>query len=231
MNLLKEKLKRLLLWKYYWEFKNLFKWTWIEIQDFKQYQIWDETRHINWKISSKYDELFVNVIGHHKDATIDIFFDINKNWLWWEKILNKDKAFDLFSDIFVYAKKHWATINSYFTEESRIRMQRIKNESDIFVLASSIEKQLNKMGNRYISNIEHFLRNQKSISKRHVIIIFSDFLNLDDYQIKTIKALNFKNEILLIKLNINKVQGINYDIFDIKKQIPYYNKLRYINLS
>jgi len=83
---------------------------------------------------------------------------------------------------------------------------------------------------KYTSNIDKFLLNQKSISKRHVIVIFSDFLDLSETQVKTIKALNFKNEILLIKLNINKLQWINYDLFDIRLQNNYNIKLKYIDL-
>jgi len=205
MNFLKEKLKKLLLWKYYWEFKNLFKWTGIEIQDF-------------------------NVIWHHKDATIDVFFDVNKNWSGWNIQSNKDKVFELFTDIFVYSKKYGANINSFFCGDNKIKLQKIKNESDIFVLFSWIEKELKKMPYKYTSNIDKFLLNQKSISKRHVIVIFSDFLDLSETQVKTIKALNFKNEILLIKLNINKLQWINYDLFDIRLQNNYNIKLKYIDL-
>lgn len=230
MRFLQEKLKKLLLWKYYWEFKNLFKWTGIEIQDFKQYQIWDDTRHINWKISSKYDELFVNVIWHHKDATIDVFFDINRNWLWWNIQTNKDKVFELFTDIFVYSKKYWANINSYFYLDSKISYQKIKKESDVFLLFSLIDKQLKKSAYNYFSNLARFLNNQKNISKRHVIIIFSDFLGINEMIVKTIKTLNIKNEIFLFKLNIEKIQWINYDLFDIVLENNYNIKLKYINL-
>jgi hypothetical protein len=63
---------------------------------------------------------------------------------------------------------------------------------------------------RYISFLKQFLKLEKKFFKRHVIMIVSDFLDLDEDSIKLLKALDCKNEIVLVKIDIKSPVGKNY---------------------
>lgn len=226
----KKKLRKLLIWKYYWNFKNLFRWTWLDIKDFKQYEIGDDTRYINWKISSKYDKLFLNVLWEQKDTDIDLFLDINKNFLGWVQIKNLDMISEFLKDIYIYSKRSWANLKVFSSDKDKLKMLKLKNEVDLYRIFDTISQKLKKALNHYESSLDVFLKSQKKIWKRRVVIIISDFLDIDEENTKIIKSLKLKNEVFLIKIKVDYNIWKNYDLFDINQKIHEVSNLNFISI-
>ncbi len=229
MNKFELKFRKILSWKVFWDFLSFFKWDWIEFDDFRQYVPWDDIRAINWKLSWKYDELFVNLFKQQKDADIYIFFDINKNWLGhnWNYYV-KDKIFEMFSELVLFAKKYKANIIWTYNEKDKIKHYYIwKNFQNAYSFIKRTEKQLNNRSFYYYSWLSNFLDHQKKITKKRIIVIFSDFLAISEYEKKLIKQLQKHNEVLLFRFDLSDYQWINYNKFtfncsDIKKEKIFY---------
>jgi hypothetical protein len=61
-----------------------------------------------------------------------------------------------------------------------------------------IIKTLKSFPQEYISSFSNFLSLEKKFLKRHVIIIISDLLDITNNDIKLLKVLSEKNEVLII---------------------------------
>ena len=80
MFLLKEFLENRLGLSYSGEFSSNQTWSGYDIEDFRDYQPGDNVKHINWKLSAKYDKEFVNIYRAEKESVIDIYLDNNLNF-------------------------------------------------------------------------------------------------------------------------------------------------------
>lgn len=213
MRLFEIKFRKLLSWKLAWSFRSFFKWEWLDIEDFRQYQVWDEPKHINWKLSAKHWNLFIKLFKQEKDTQVHVFFDLNSNWNWWENSLIKDKIYSFFSDIVIMSKSGSANV-LWFIFANKLKLFEIKtNFQKAAYFISQVDKTLLDISPNYISNLSSFLKYQKTISKRHIIVIVSDFMDISDDSIKNIKLLSEKNELILVRFSIPSFVGINYDNF------------------
>ena len=91
MILLEQFLKSQIWLSYSWEFTSNFKWSGYDIEDFREYNLWDNIKHINWKLSAKYDKEFVNVYKMDKDIIVDIYLDNNANLQFFLPVYEKFK--------------------------------------------------------------------------------------------------------------------------------------------
>lgn len=213
MKLFEIKFRKLLSWKLSGAFRSFFKWEWLDVEDFRPYHIWDEVKHINWKISAKHGNLFIKLFKQEKDTQIHIFFDLNSNWNAWELSVIKEKAFGFFSDLVILSRSWNANILWFYNDE-KLKIFEVKtNFQKASYFISKVDKFLETISNKYISNLWNFLKHQKSINKRHIIVIVSDFLDLNEENIKTIKLLSEKNEVMLVKFDVPNFVGLNYDNF------------------
>lgn len=231
MNRFEFKFRKRLSGKIVWDFQSYFKWDWLEFEDFRKYSPWDDIRYINWKISWKYKTLFINLFRQQKDANIEIYFDINRNWNWvCNGLLVKDLVFDIFSDIVLYSNKYKANINLSYNYKNKIIKEFIWKD---FVLAywliKKTEKIIPKYSLFYKTNINDFLNKLKLLKKRSIIIIFSDFLWLSETDYKLLKLLKLNNELLLFDLNIDKWIWLNYNRFNLN--VDSNDKLKMFNVG
>lgn len=96
-------------WKSFtWEFTSKQKGEWYDIDEFKEYQLWDNVKRINWKLSAKYDKEYVSVYKVEKEPILDIFLDVNYNFNYFEKDLKS-----YFYIINLLCKKFWIKPNIY----------------------------------------------------------------------------------------------------------------------
>lgn len=210
------KFRKLLSWKLTWGFKSFFRGSGLELEDFRKYEVWDEPRHINWKLSAKHWDLFVKLFKQEKDTQVHVFFDINSNWNSWNDYLYMDRILDFFSDIVIYSKKYGAKVVSYYPKDGKVLSFPVWSSfMKAHYVINDLKKLLPNTKKTYVSYLERFIQLQKRVSKRHVIIIFSDFLWMSSDQIKVLKAFSQKNEIFLLRLNIPNLVWINFDKFSL----------------
>lgn len=233
MRKLELKFRKLFSWKNIWTLQSLFKWHWLELQDYRKYMPWDEPKYINWKLSAKNDELFIKLFRQEKDALFHVFFDINSNWNSWDQYLIKSKIFDLFSDLAILSRKYWASmvwnLFDWKWKKHNFNIGKDMLKADWFI--KHTKDQLKIIPLWYRSYLKQFLLDQKKIHKSHIIVIFSDFLDMDKDDMKLINALTVRNEILLIKFWVPDNYGYNYSKFNVIDFKPLNNKIKFLYLD
>ncbi len=201
------KLRKLLSGQFYWYFQSIFKWEGMEIEDIRPYQIWDDIRKINWKLTAKFSKIFINIFREERDVDMHIFLDINYNW----KNYNK-QIIDIFLDIWIFARRYGANITTFLQDKKPQKIWR--DLTKLYWMSKIINETINSAKPKYKSYLTQFLLLEKKIYKRHVLLIFSDFLDLIMEDIKLLKIFLEKNEIYLFKIPI-WFFGKNYTQFDI----------------
>lgn len=209
-------------WTQYWYYKSIIKWSWLDFNEVRKYEYWDDTRHINWKQSAKYNELYVNMYVVDKNIEVDIFVDINQNFNAWVieknknlvyfeilKILKISKINNL-KIIWYYFEKKWV-LNNYFIWTNIDNWYNFIKKIDDILNNISIFKW-------YYSNLDNFINNHLNKTKKHILIVFSDFLTIEDSIINKINFLKQKNYILLFNINVPNVLWKNFNCFFLNTQ-------------
>jgi hypothetical protein len=76
---------------------------------------------------------------------------------------------------------------------------------------AKINEQTENAPRRYHSYIDEFLSRIATNKRRRAIVIFSDFLGVDEAQVKQLQQLKKEHVLLLFQLPVNKKLGQNYD--------------------
>ena len=153
MFLLEQYLNNLVWNRFSGEFFSKQLGDWYDLEDFRQYQPWDNIKRINWKLSAKYDQEYVWVYHMEKEATLDVIIDNNLNAKFFSEIIEK-----VFFLIHQYKMKFWLVVNFYIFDK-KWNLVQIHKIDDIFF------------------NKSNKLTFPKSGSAK---VIISDFLFLDD---------------------------------------------------
>lgn len=232
MNLLEYKLKKILSWKSFSYFKSFFKWQWIEVEDFREYQPGDDKKAINWKMSAKQDTLIVNLFKKEKDTDINIYFDLNSNWFSWNSNLYIDKVWTFFLDIVKFSSKYRTKVKTSYDIWNWLKINLVnKDLVKAHNLIKTLKNTQNNIWKKFISNLEKFINYEKKISKKHIIIIFSDFLSINNKLKDELKVLWEKNEIFLIRLSLDLIQWNNFNLFSLNKaKIDFTKTLQFIDI-
>jgi uncharacterized protein (DUF58 family) len=103
---LEEKLQQQIEGERYGALRSFFYGTGLEVEDFRTYQTGDSLRTINWKLSAKHDELWINKRHDEKDIHVDILLDINTNRSTGRTETNWHIVQQWLSDYLLFAKKY-----------------------------------------------------------------------------------------------------------------------------
>jgi len=164
--LIEQFLKKLYGEKISGEFVSSWKWDWYDLEDFKEYQIWDNIKKINWRMFAKYDKEYISLYRIEKEPILDIFLDVNKNFEFF-----CDEIKNYFSIVKSLLSKYWIIKNlfQYYWDGKNIKIKKIDRFSDI-----KIQK---KEGLDYILNSKLFN------NTNHYKIIISDFLFVNSFDL------------------------------------------------
>ncbi len=228
MKKIETKLRKILTWKNFGQLRSMIKWDGLEIEDVRSYYSGDDIRHINWKQSAKYNELLVNRFSSMKDSDVHLFFDYNKNWLGYDinKQQKKDKIYELSSEVVILSRRLGCNIYMSFLEQEKLKTYYVwKSFERSYSYINKVDNLLGKVWNKYFSGLEQFLNFQKTLQKKHIIVIFSDFLQLSSAELKTLKVLSIFNEVFLFQVSLGRLEGINYNNFYLKEKNNSWLKL------
>jgi len=217
------KFRKLIEWKYFGSFQSIFKWSGIEISDFRKYISGDSFRIINRKLSAKHNELFVNKFHNDQEIELDIFLDINYNWKYWKQQQQNYEIFmQYFSDIIVYCRKNMINMKISYTKNDKNELKTLEVHKNIEIAYEFLKKFpdiIKKIPRKYFSSVRDFVEISKKKKKRRAILIFSDFLDLEEKDIKIIKHLDKEHALFLIKIQIDNNYGQNYERFFVDQKL------------
>ena len=190
--------RKLFAWKLVWDFVSIFKWCWLEFEDFRRYEQGDDIKRISRKMSAKNQDVYINLFKEEKDVDIHILLDINYNWVQY-----KDVMVDLIVQLSAIAKKYGANISICYYNNWFVINRPTKNSSTIYSIVKNVERFISLQKWYFVSNITNFLNNKKKYFKRHIIVMISDFIWLKKCDINLLKVLK-KNELIFISIPVVK---------------------------
>ncbi len=205
-------------------FQHIMKWAGSDKVDMRKYCAGDSASHINRKLSAKYQELYTNIFQQEKSLSLDMFFDINYNRRGWI-ISNEKKVLAYAEDIISYCQHQQINIRFFYPEQKIFSSNRLKekivskNTDDIKNALHEILLQVKKTKKIYQSSLNIFLNNAVKEKQRRAIVIFSDFLVMDEETKKLLHYLKKQHILFLFQLPINIEQWQNYNSFFLQKNI------------
>jgi len=220
MKKLSLKPRKLIAGKYFGQFQSIFSGIGTEASDIRPYTPGDSAKMINWKTSAKSQQLFSNVYHQEKAIAIDMLRDVNYNRNGeLQKKKNYERVREVVSDVLLYAKTYGGMLtifspnkSGFFSIGTKLKINNVgKNYDqavDLMTQLSAISKSSSKT---YHTHISDFLSRMATNKKRRAIIIFSDFLGIDDKQVKQLQQVKKEHTLLLFQLPVNEQMGQNYD--------------------
>ncbi len=165
--LLEQFLTRMYGERFAWEFSSKEKGDWYDLDDFREYQVWDNVKRINWKMLAKYDKEYVSVYKIDKESVLDIFVDNSINLKFFE-----DKIKEYFNLVDILTKKFWIKKNIYYVKtKNQLFWEKYLelHKSDDFQNINIYNKK---------SYINEILTSEQYQTK-HYKLILSDFMFMD----------------------------------------------------
>lgn len=190
----------------------------------RKYSAGDSASQINRKLSAKYQELYTNIFQQEKSLSLDIFFDINYNRRG-GKIANDQQVLAYAEDIVSYCQHEQITIRFFYPEQKIFGSTKLvntllkKNMDEILKNLHDILAKVKKTKKIYESSLNAFLNKTVEEKSRRALVIFSDFLAMDEETKKLLHYLRTQHILFLFQLPINLEQGQNYTSFFLKKNI------------
>lgn len=219
---IKKKTNNLFLGKHH----SYFKKTGIEFSEIRQYQIGDDIKKIDWNKSACYNETYIKTFHEEQEITILLLID-NSNSLNFatRKQFKKNTIIDISTILAYYAIKHNDKIGLILFS-NKIYEIYLPNKNKKFIL-KIINKIINHKSYSATTNFNIVFKYLlKTIKKKSIILIFSDFYDLQNENL--LQILCKKHEIIFIHLvdekeynftNIGLIQIKNPEI----KETIYFN--------
>ena len=210
--------------KRYGVFQHIMKWAGSDKVDMRKYSVGDSASQINWKVSAKYQELYTNIFQQEKSLSMDMFFDINYNRRGGD-ITNKEQVRRYAEDIIAYCQHEQIRIRFFYPQQKLfgkaqlIQKPVMKNPDEIRDTLRTILAKVTRTKKLYQSSLNAFLSTAVREKWRRAIIIFSDFLAMDEEEKKLINYLKKQHILFLFQLPIDPEQGQNYNKFFLQKNI------------
>lgn len=218
------KLTKPIVGKRFGVFQHIMTWAGSEKVDMRKYATGDSASQINWKQSAKHQELYTNIFQQEKSLTLDLFLDINYNRRW-GKLPNREQAFAYTDDILSYCKHQQIAVTIHYPTHKRrgnsklLHKESKQHENDFRTVLEQLFAQVQKTKPYYTSHLHDFLRTTIQNKKRRALVIFSDFLMMDNEAKQLISYLKKQHIVFLFQLPIDPEYGQNYEQWFVKKTL------------
>lgn len=218
------KLTKPIVGKRYGAFQHIMKGAGSDKVDMRKYSAGDSASQINWRLSAKYQELYTNIFQQEKSLSLDIFFDINYNRRGGD-ISNKEQVHAYTEDIISYCQHEQIMIRFFYPQQKLFGKTQLiekttkRNIDEIRDTLNEILAKVKKTKKIYESSLHTFLEKSASEKQRRAIVIFSDFLTMDEEKEKLVHYLRKQHILFLFQLPINPEQGQNYNSFFLQKNV------------
>lgn len=235
------KLSKILNWWLFWAYKSLFSWSWMEFDEHSEYTFWNQLKDIDWKASSKTDNIFVKKYEEERDLNVLFIVDNTLSMQFWTQDKTKKETLE---EVF-YSLSLSAYYNNdniwwlIFDEKGFEFLDYKKSKNNIYNVLDIIERKNDneyKVFNKY-NEIFKYLIN-RNIKDNLIFLMTDEVERIDE---KLLRFISKNNEIVVINifdnfennltdlsfelsLNLWK-QFLNIDLWN-KKKVEEYKKLR-----
>ncbi len=194
----------------------------VEFKEHKQYYPGDDLKYIDWRVLAKTDKVYIKRFEEESNLYINIFLDVSKSM-----------AFS--SDKNSISKLEY----SKYIAGTLLYLSLLQKDSPLLsVFSNKIVKQYNRASdfsyvNDILNNLEEikpvgktdfktvFIKLARSIKKRALVIIISDFIGDINNIVEGIKYIKSKkNDVILFSVN---------DLFE--KEFPFKGNVKFVDLE
>lgn len=218
------KLTKPIVGKRFGVFQHIMKWAWSDKVDMRKYVVGDSASQINWKVSARHQELYTNIFQQEKSLQVDIFLDVNYNRRW-GIVPNSEQVRAYASDILSYCHHEHIAVRFFYPKHQRLGKSKLittsttTNKEYLLNTLDEIIASTKTTKKRYSSLLADFLKKTGEDLPRRAIIIFSDFLTMDEPMKQLVHYLRKQHILFLFQLPIDPEQGQNYNKFLLKNPI------------
>lgn len=200
-----------------WNYKTNHKWRWIEFATFKEYDISDNVKNIDFVRSEKEWKILVKLYEEEKELSVYFVIDLNNtffdSWFWFNKI---DIVYKVLYLVWLSALKNGDKVWMYINNSDNYNINLAKKWKNNFVNIIKIldkysQKKLEKINflgffkqklsnNNHNINVEYnfWLKYFNSLSiKNSLVFYLTDSLEIDK---KQLKVLWVKNDLVLCNI-------------------------------
>lgn len=184
-----------------WNFKSLFKWKGLEFAEYKEYEIWEDSKDIDWLVSARGQKILTKIYNIDKSIKVFFLLDLRNNMNFGFEKKKIDSLLEIFFLLALSSiensDKVWAII---FKEDDFKIFQAKRWKSHIFNIYKEI---LNFTNNLKIKKNENNLQNMilflnQIKLKNNFLFILTD--EMDVINDKNLKVLSLKNDIVYINI-------------------------------
>lgn len=221
------KTKRNFYTNHHGEHISYFNGSGLEFNEVRQYNIDDDIRHINWKITARTRTPSVNVFFENRQIDIAIIYINNGGLFFGEKQKKKDIALEILTSLSYISTNNKDSLSTlFFDEKSRAFFKSTKNKNQTFInydVALNLES-LNCDVD--FEKLESFIH--ENIKAKSILFFIGDFLKMPNFKFLAKKyeiycsvirdrdeeEIDFNGECVIIDTNstLQKSMNINNDI-------------------
>jgi len=210
--LLELKTKALVDSLFVWNYKTKLKWRWIEFADYKEYDISDDVKNIDFVRSAKEWKTLVKLYEEERELSVYVLFDLDENFYyeinWTKKI---DLVYEFFYMIWLSAIKSWDKLWALIYNNINNKLFHAKKWKQNFInITNNIDnvkyiKELsffqnfkNIFNKKKNKNINKWLKYFNSLKiKNSLVFLLTDKLDKD---LKDLKIAWVKNDLIVCNI-------------------------------
>jgi hypothetical protein len=183
------------------EHLSIFNGSGLEFNEVREYNIDDDIRHINWKITARTKKPSVNIFYENRQINIALVY-LNSGGLHFFENSKKNLAITLLSALgFIALNKKDSLTTLFFDEKEKAFFQASKNKNMVYS-SYDIAVEINPLNTKinYI-NLKNFLL--ENIKSKSIIFFIGDFLEIPNF-----KELSNKYEIYCLIIREKKEENL-----------------------
>lgn len=184
-----------------WNFKSVFRWRGIEFDEFKEYEAWEDSKHIDWLVSARENRLLSKRYALEKSIKVFFVLDIWKDMDFWTDKKKIDTLIESFLLLALSSVENWDSIGALVFDETGYKyFQTKKWKAHVFEIYKNIvEREKLKTNNSELLTLNSTFSFLSNIKLKDTLLFFlTDKMNITDD--KKLKVLSLKNDTIFINI-------------------------------
>ncbi len=197
------KTRKKLFSQFHGEHTSIFGGNGLEFSEVREYNIDDDVRHINWKITARSGTPSVNVFNEHKQLNIALVYFNSGSLYFGSKRAKKDVAVEIMTALsYVVTIKKDTLTSIYYDNKERYFFKPTRDKSIVEInydTSNDLEPLNTKIDYKAL---EEYLLNK--LKKKSIIFLIGDFLEMPD-----LKLLGNKHEVYISIIRDRAEEDLN----------------------
>lgn len=196
-----------------WNFKSAFRGRWLEFDEFKEYEAWEDSRYIDWLVSAREQRLLTKKFSLDKSIKVFFVLDLTKSMDFWIEKKKQDTLIEAFFLLALSSIENTDDVGALIFDENRYKFFEPKKwKSQIFEIYRSImeinndsidpESSSGWQSSKKVqtsTTLESILSFLMKIKLKNTMLFFlTDKMQIQDY--KELKVLALKNDLVYVNI-------------------------------